>query len=61
MGVMDRQIKAPSVLGHRQVNSVFVDMLPLQLGGFCLSETSEEKKLKKCSVDWVRQLQRKNS
>ena len=42
--LQDRQIKATPVLGHKQVDVVFVDVAPLQCQRLGLSETGEQEK-----------------
>jgi hypothetical protein len=42
MNVHDRQIEAPAVLGHREMDAVVVDVLPLKRQCLALAKAGEK-------------------
>mgnify|MGYP000598535674 CR=1 FL=1 len=51
--LQDWQIKAPAVLCHRQMNSIFFDLLPLERQCLSFPEAGKQQKLVEYPVDWV--------
>jgi len=54
--LQDRQIKTPTVLRHRKVNTIFLDLLPLKSKRLGFSEASKQEKFKEHAMDWVVQI-----
>ncbi len=53
--LQDRKIEAPTVLRHRQVNPVFVYLLPLQGEHLGFAKAGKQQHLIEHPMDWVLQ------